>query len=164
MQKERARGNRQGKEEEQSVYSVKGITTSLGLGNLKMTATKSLLALRRATTSCYATSSSVIFYRRKCDDGAMPRKRFVCASSSSSNESSSSSEKAPRANGGDRAYTPKKVWGPPLEVSKTLNRRPTVLEWRGPNFPQDQSDGLVFLVDKPQEWTSFDVCARKSNL
>lgn len=159
MQKERARGNRQGKEEEQSVYSVKGITTSLGLGNLKMTSTK-LLALRRATTSCYATSSSVIFYRRKCDDGAMPRKRFVCASSSSSNESPSSSEEAPRANGGDRAYTPKKVWGPPLEVSKTLNRRPTVLEWRGPNFPQDQSDGLVFLVDKPQEWTSFDVCAK----
>ena len=119
-----------------------------------------LLALRRATTSCYATSSSVIFYRRKCDDGAMPRKRFVCASSSSSNESSSSSEEAPRANGGDKAYTPKKVWGPPLEVSKTLNRRPTVLEWRGPNFPQDQSDGLVFLVDKPQEWTSFDVCAK----
>ena len=35
MQKERARGNRQGKEEEQSVYSVKGITTSLGLGDFE---------------------------------------------------------------------------------------------------------------------------------
>merc|ERR1739841_401484 len=87
-------------------------------------------------------------------------RRCPCTASTSSVDEERKEHHNDNKNNKNRAYTPKKVWAPPLEVSKTLNRMPTILEWRGPNFPQDQSSGLVFLVDKPQEWTSFDVCAK----
>lgn len=121
-----------------------------------------LFALRRATRAYPPSSSSLVRFGRETTcrrNDILKQKRCFCASSSGSTDSSSSSSSS-----GGRAYTPKKVWGPPLEVSKTLNRMPTVLEWRGPNFPQEQSPGLVFLVDKPQEWTSFDVCAKIKSL
>ena len=115
-----------------------------------------LMALRRVTT----TPSSLIIFGRKFDNVMLKPRRCPCTASTSSVDEERKEHHNDNKNNKNRAYTPKKVWAPPLEVSKTLNRMPTILEWRGPNFPQDQSSGLVFLVDKPQEWTSFDVCAK----
>ena len=111
---------------------------------------------RRVTT----TPSSLIIFGRKFDNVMLKPRRCPCTASMSPVDEERKEHHNDNKNNKNRAYTPKKVWTPPLEVSKTLNRMPTILEWRGPNFPQDQSSGLVFLVDKPQEWTSFDVCAK----
>jgi len=45
------------------------------------------------------------------------------------------------------------------EVRKN-DAMPSVLDWRGSNFPQEQGPGVVILIDKPKTWTSFDVVAK----
>ena len=114
-----------------------------------------LMALRRVTT----TPSSLIIFGRKFDNVMLKPRRCPCTASTSSVDEERKEHHNDNKNNKNRAYTPK---GMGTTIRSVEDTEPNANDSRmaRAKFPQDQSSGLVFLVDKPQEWTSFDVCAK----